>query len=193
MMTADKLEAKRLAAELVGKVNNDALVASHQQSVREKKRKATKEYYVQQRGISITFAALCVIFAGALVLWVNECTRNEEKLREKALSVMRNYAGRHEDLSDENILRAVRTAEDTLHRSFLFAVCCRVVNDSFVINALANYEGPFRAALQDALKQDMFMLAVVISILLLFTGSVLMLMNTSCTSWLWCGRRAPKN
>ena len=193
MMTADKLEAKRLAAELVGKVNTDALVARNQQSVREQKRKATKEYYVQQRGVSITFAALCVILTGALVLWVNECTRNEEKLREKALGVLRNYAGRHEDLGDENIFRAVRTAEDTLQRSFLFAVGCRVVNDSFMVNALAGYEGPFRAALQDALKQDMFMLAIVIAILVLFTISVLVLLNSSCTSWLWCGRRAPKN
>jgi hypothetical protein len=161
---------------------------------REQLRQQSNEFYVENNWFQIVVGALALVCFGALVLWLSECAQREERVRTQAIALLRKYGRDTDDMRDDNIRRAVLQAEDATSKSLLFAIACRVVNDSFVVTAMTNYEGPFRRALEGALQQDWFMAALCLTVIVGFILSAVFLIYMACTPRLWCsgGRRVRK-
>jgi len=187
----DRMAVRRLAADMAEQFEMDAKKAGRTHEFKQQRRRATKEYYAEQRGSTMIFVSLAVIFFGVLLLWINECAQREKADLKLAINTLRNNGNNIDDLKDEHILRAVLDAERRVNRSLLFAVACRVVTDSFAVSGMASYESTFRKALESALQQHMFLLVISVTVVVCFFLSVVMLFYLTCTRKLWVGSRVP--
>lgn len=188
----EKLATRRLAADIANRFEQEAVVASKMHATRQRKHRATKEYYAEQNGCWMTAVAMVVLLTGALVLWINECAQREKADIQVAINTLRNNARSVDDLRDEHILRAVQNAERRLNRSLLFAVGCRVVTDSFLVSGMSDYESTFRRSLESALQQHWFLLALCVTVIAGFFASAIVLFYMTCTRRLWCGGSASR-
>ena len=189
--SGDRMAMRRLAADMAEQFEMDAKTATRTHAFKQRKHRATKEYYAQQNGCQMIAIAVFVIMSGVLLLWTNECAQREKADLKLAINTLRNNGNSVDDLKDEHILRAVLDAERRVNRSLLFAVACRVVTDSFAVSGMASYESTFRRSLESALQQHWFLLALCIVVIVGFFVSALLLFKMTCTRQLWVGGKTP--
>jgi hypothetical protein len=182
---ADRVAAKRLAAEVAEKMETEQRLAEHQGAVRRKRREATPSYYVEQKGGQTIWWCLAVALFSVVLLWVFECSQREKEELRKALNVLRNNANNVDDLKNPAILQAVLEAEARANRNLLFGIIQRAVTDSFLVTGVAGYEAPFREALESALKQHWFVMVLCVTIIAGFFVSLLAMFHYTCTRRLW--------
>ena len=185
------MAVRRLAADMAEQLEMEAKKAGRTHEFRQQRRRATKEYYAEQRGSTMIFVSLAVIFFGMLLLWINECAQREKADLKLAINTLRNNGNNIDDLKDEHILRAVLEAERRVNRSLLFAVACRVVTDSFAVSGMASYESTFRKSLDSAMQQHWFLLVLCVTVIAGFFISALALFQMTCRRQLWVGSRVP--
>lgn len=181
----DRMSAKRLAAQVVERMEAEQRQADRKMVVNRRRKEATPSYYVEQKGGQTVWWCLAVVLFSVLLLWVFECSQREKEELRKALNVLRNNANNVDDLKNPAILHAVLDAEARVNRNLLFGIMRRAVTDSFLITGAAGYEAPFREALESALKQHWFVMVLCVTIIAGFFVSLLAMFHFTCTRRLW--------
>lgn len=186
------IDHKKQGAGIAERLNREALQAELRHDQNERARKASKEYYVQQNGTSIVGIAFLMIASSTMVLWLSVCADRESDARARAIKTLAKHNNDAEELLDDDKRRSILAAYECVNKNFLFAMLCRAVNDSVLMSFISGYEGPFRRALESAVQQHWFVLALCITIIAAFVGFLFLFLQMSCTRNLWCGAKVKR-
>lgn len=147
----------------------------------------TSEYYVTSHFRAIAWLAVIVTVSAVTVLWFSACLRKEMRRQHDALRLSEKYTS--EDLLNEDVRRAVEDALNVRNEDLLFNALCRMVTDGWIPRMLGAYEGSFRAAWQDAMRQHVFVGFLCVLVAGSLVGALVALCYITCNAQMWCGRR----